>query len=282
MKGPNVDRDVVAGFGDEWTRFDQDGLKDSEADQIFQDYFSQFPWDLITAKSVGADFGCGSGRWAKLVAHRVGRLHCIDASHAALQVAKRNLAASPNCVFHCASVEEAPIAPQSLDFGYSLGVLHHTPDPAEALSACARFLKPGAPFLVYLYYRFDNRPRWFRMIWLCSEFLRSVVSRSPHFVRFVISQVLATFLYWPLARLSQALRAFGKDVSALPLSYYADKSFYVMRTDALDRFGTRLEHRFTRVEITEMMQRAGLERISFSDSAPFWCAVGYRSRQQLA
>ena len=51
-----------------------------------------------------------------------------------------------------------------------------------------------------------------------------------------------------------------------------------MRTDALDRFGTRLEKRFTRKEIAQMMKLAGLERIAFSDS-PCWCAMGYRKRQ---
>jgi len=50
-----------------------------------------------------------------------------------------------------------------------------------------------------------------------------------------------------------------------------------MRTDALDRFGTRLEQRFTRKEIKNMMQNAGLENIEFSNSKPFWVAVGYKS-----
>jgi hypothetical protein len=49
-----------------------------------------------------------------------------------------------------------------------------------------------------------------------------------------------------------------------------------MRTDALDRFGTSLEQRFTRAEIQRMMEAAGLERVSFRDGAPYWCAVGYR------
>ena len=47
-----------------------------------------------------------------------------------------------------------------------------------------------------------------------------------------------------------------------------------MRTDALDRFGTRLEQRFTKEEIHQMMLDAGLENIKFSDNIPFWCAVG--------
>ncbi len=50
-----------------------------------------------------------------------------------------------------------------------------------------------------------------------------------------------------------------------------------MRNDALDRLGTRLEHRFTRDEIDAMMRAAGLERVQFNDHAPYWCAVGYRA-----
>lgn len=48
-----------------------------------------------------------------------------------------------------------------------------------------------------------------------------------------------------------------------------------IRPDALDRFGTRLEQRFTAAEIREMMEQAGLDRIQFSEF-PYWCAVGYR------
>jgi len=51
-----------------------------------------------------------------------------------------------------------------------------------------------------------------------------------------------------------------------------------MRTDALDRFGTRLEQRFTQQQINSMMKHAGLENILFSSEVPFWCAVGYRKK----
>jgi hypothetical protein len=51
-----------------------------------------------------------------------------------------------------------------------------------------------------------------------------------------------------------------------------------MRTDALDRFGTRLEQRFTKKQIRTMMQDAGLAEISFSEENPYWVAVGYRKK----
>ena len=69
----------------------------------------------------------------------------------------------------------------------------------------------------------------------------------------------------------------GANVNSVPLSFYRHSSFYTMRTDARDRFGTPLEQRFTRREIFDMMQRAGLTDIRFSESEPFWCVVGLRS-----
>ena len=68
----------------------------------------------------------------------------------------------------------------------------------------------------------------------------------------------------------------GFDVANSPLSEYRWRSFYSMRNDALDRLGTRIEHRMTRAQIGLMMERAGLSEIRFSESAPFWCAVGRR------
>jgi len=76
----NLDVKTVSGFGDEWTRFDQTGLSEREREELFDRYFHIFPWQLLPADPVGFDLGCGSGRWASLVAPRVRRLHCIDAS----------------------------------------------------------------------------------------------------------------------------------------------------------------------------------------------------------
>jgi SAM-dependent methyltransferase len=273
MPVKNIDRQTVDGFGAEWTLFDQSVLsRDHVAD--FESYFHIFPWDSLPPQAVGFDLGCGSGRWARLVAPRVGTLHCIDPSPAALEVARRNLEGQPNCRLHLASVDDLPLADGSMDFGYALGVLHHVPDPAGGLRACVRKLKVGVPFLVYLYYAFDNRPMWFRLVWHLSNALRLAISRLPFFARYAVSQGLAVVIYWPLARLSLALERCGVGVDNLPLSGYRHKSFYTMRTDALDRFGTRLEHRFTAAQIRQMMTEAGLAEITFSASSPYWCAVG--------
>jgi ubiquinone/menaquinone biosynthesis C-methylase UbiE len=272
----NIDLQTVRDFGEEWGTYDQTALTRDELGRQFQSYFRIFPWNELPSGAVGFDLGCGSGRWAKCVAPRVGLLHCIDPSEKALEVAHRSLDGLDNCEFHAASVDAIPLDDASMDFGYSLGVLHHVPDTAAGISACAAKLKPGAPLLVYLYYAFDNRPAWYQALWRLSDSLRRVTCALPHPAKLAITLPIAALCYWPIARLALLLERAGVNVSNLPLSGYRDRSFYSMRTDALDRFGTRLEHRFTRRQIKAMMEAAGLERIQFSAELPFWCALGFR------
>jgi SAM-dependent methyltransferase len=270
------DDKTVAGFGYEWSKFDQAGAGEEELAALFNAYFQLFPWDALPPLAVGLDLGCGSGRWALFVADRTGMLLCVDPSGDAIKVACRNLHDRPQCRFIQSAAGELPLAAATLDFGYSLGVLHHTPDPQKALRDATAALKPGAPFLVYLYYALDGRPWWFRTIWRTSDLFRRLVSRSPTPLRYVISQILAVTVYWPMARLSASLEARGHNVASFPLSAYRDKSLYVMRTDALDRFGTRLEKRFTAAEVRDLMAGAGLERITVGRDFPYWCALGYQ------
>jgi ubiquinone/menaquinone biosynthesis C-methylase UbiE len=275
MADKNIDEFTVKGFGDEWERFDQSTLSSADSQRIFESYFSIFPLKELASDAVGFDLGCGSGRWAKLIAPLVGKLHCIDPS-SALEIAKRNLVDHTNCEFHSSGVDSITLDDGSMDFGYSLGVLHHIPDTQLAMTACVKKLKPGAPFLVYLYYAFDNKPLWFRAIWRMSEIARYLIARLPYGLRYFISQLIASLIYIPFAKTAYVLEKLGQDVSNIPLSAYRNLTFYSMRTDALDRFGTRLEQRFTKSQIQNMMEIAGLKDIVFSNQVPYWCAFGIR------
>src|SRR5687767_14407558 len=113
----NLDEQTVRGVGEEWTVYDECALDGGEQGDLFGHYFALFPWDRLPEGAQGFDLGCGTGRWAKLVAPRVGVLHCIDASAAALGVARRNLAGLEGCHFHAASVDRMPLLDGSMDFG---------------------------------------------------------------------------------------------------------------------------------------------------------------------
>jgi SAM-dependent methyltransferase len=274
LRSSNIDLHTVNGFGQEWAAFDQSQIE-GELSIVFDKYFSLVEWSSLPITPKILDVGCGSGRWARLVASRAGELHLLDPSTEALKTAQFNLKGHDNCVFHNVSTESLPGDDSSFDFIYSLGVLHHIPDTQSAIIDCVKKLKPGAPFLVYLYYRFDKK-WWFRSLWFVSNIFRSILSRCPFFLKKRLTDFIALLVYFPLARLAKLISRRGRDVSSFPLSFYRDSSLYTMRTDSLDRFGTRLEHRFTKIEVRRMLENAGLIDIRFRESEPFWCAIGHR------
>jgi len=62
----------------------------------------------------------------------------------------------------------------------------------------------------------------------------------------------------------------------IPLNDYSNKSFFIIRNDALDRFGTTLEQRFSKKQVIEMMENSGLKEIIVSNGSPFYHAIGKR------
>ena len=272
----NVDEIVIKHFGQEWTRFDQD-LSQSELKELAGNYFKIFPWEILPPGSVGFDMGCGSGRWASYVSTKVNKLICIDPSEEALIVAKKNLKNKKNCTFSIGSANLNNLEDNSMDFGYSLGVLHHIPDTLSALESCSKKLKKGAPFLVYLYYKFDNRGFIFKLIWRLSNLMRIIISRLPFPIKHFITDVLAIFIYFPLARLALIIEKLGVNSHSLPLSFYRALPLYTMRTDSLDRFGTPLEKRFTKKEIKDMMEKVDLLNVTFMEEEPYWVCLGYKN-----
>ena len=197
----NQDKKVIEEFGDEWTKFDHKGVNKEKLKESFEQYFSIFPWDLLSKDAVGFDMGCGTGRWAQFVAPRVKMLNCVEPSHA-INVAQTVLRDFDNIRYFNETTENCSLGPNSQDFGYCLGVLHHIPDTQKALEDCTRLLKSGAPILLYLYYSFENKPAWFRALWKLSDFVRRFVSSSPKPIKNMLSTFIAYCVYFPLVKLS--------------------------------------------------------------------------------
>jgi ubiquinone/menaquinone biosynthesis C-methylase UbiE len=262
----NIDVETVKGFGQEWSTFTQEGLSASEREEVFRKFFSLVDWSKKPEKAL--DMGCGSGRWDILVAPLVRELVAADASREALQVARRNVQA-PNVSFVESTPDTLPFPDAYFDLIFSVGVLHHVPDTEGAIHSLAKKLCHGGILLLYLYYAFDNRPAWFRAVWKVTDLVRRFISRLPFSLRYVLSQIIATCVYWPLARTAKYLPV----PDSWPLKFYANRSFCFMRTDALDRFGTKLEKRFTQKQITEMLESAGFTNIRFSDLEPYWVCI---------
>lgn len=275
--GPrNIDPDVVRTFGQEWEKFGN--LTPEETEKMGRQYFDIVPERVLNQAARCLDVGCGSGRWTRFVAPHVATVDAVDPRSAAY-VAAKACAGFPNVRVSVASADDLPFHDETFDFVFSLGVLHHVPDTAKALNAVTRKAKKGGHVLIYLYYALDGRPLWFRAIFAVSNFLRKRISKLPAKPKGFVCDLIAATVYYPIARFGALLGAIGvpkRFVELLPLSYYQHRTFFVMRNDSLDRFGTTLEQRFTKAQVVEMMTAAGLSHIAVSDGQPYWHAIGQK------
>jgi len=274
----NIEKKVIQDFGNEWDNFDQSTIKSIELKKAFDQYFKIFPQSYLNKKLEGFDMGCGSGRWSKIIAPKVKKLNCLDPSSKALSIAKKNLKKNKNIFYYNKGVNEKILKKNSQDFGYCLGVLHHINNTQKGINSCYEALKKNSPFLIYLYYRFDNKPLWFKLIWIFSDFFRKFIAYLPFSIKKIITFLIALLIYYPLSKFSKIFNKLGFNVSNFPLSDYRNKSFYFMATDSLDRFGTKLEKRFTKKEIKKMLYKAGFKDIKFSNSTPYWVAIAWKKK----
>ena len=271
----NKDEKVIEEFGEEWTKFDYSSIDTEKLKENFDQYFSIFPWGVLPKDAVGFDMGCGTGRWAQFVAPKVKTLNCVEPSDA-IYAAKKNLINNKNVTFRKETTENCSLGQGSQDFGYCLGVLHHIPNTQDALNDCTKLLKSGAPILLYLYYSFENKPLWFKALWKVSDYIRKFISISPKPIKHFLAALIALLVYFPLSRLAYMLEKIGLNVENIPLADYRKKPFYQCKNDSLDRFGTRLEKRYNKSQIIEMLTKAGCKGVKFSPNTPFWCCIAFK------
>ena len=269
----NLDQVTVDSFGEEWSKFNY--FDESEIENIGNEYFDIVDFSKFDGHSSALDVGCGSGRWSIYLSSKFTNVYAMDPSKAIYAAA--NLTKDiPGIHLIKASAENIPFEDETFDLVISLGVLHHIPDTQKALNSIVKKVNKGGQCLIYLYYALDNRSFFYKMIFYTSSFFRFFISKSPSFLKKIICDLIAIFVYLPFILLSKLVKTVlgEKWGNKIPLSYYSNKSFNVIRNDSLDRFGTPLEQRFSKVKIEEMMRKSGLHDIKFSNNQPFWHVIG--------
>lgn len=275
--GDHRDEATIRSFGEEWGKFNE--FDAAEIELAGNEYFDIVPPKLLGPDVVAMDLGCGSGRWTRYLSSRVGRIEAIDPSEAVIHAARTH-ADLDKVRWIQAGVDNIPFADGTFDLIVCLGVLHHVPDTPGAVRKAATKLRPGGHMLLYLYYALDGRGWMYRLLFRMSDLLRRSIHGLPGPVKRLVCDLIAYLVYLPLrslARIARSISGGGNWWVRLPLSHYHDKSMTVMRNDALDRFGTPLEQRFTKEEIRSMMTGAGLQDIRFSAKSPFWHAIGRKA-----
>lgn len=248
-----VDEQQYAGsFGFQWqvharTQLDTDESKRSEL--AFRKRTGFRPEDL--AGKLVLDVGCGMGRFADVAARWGAHVVAVDLSLAA-EVAARNLAGRQATIFQ-ADVFQLPFAPESFDFIYSIGVLHHTPDCERAFKMLPGLLKPGGRIAIWLYSRYNP---WYRM----SDAYRKVTRRMP-------PKLLHAVCYGvvPLYGVHQILKriplvgrpASGVLAYVIPMAFHPDRRWRIL--DTFDWYSPWYQSKHTYEEVFRWFESCGLE-----------------------
>lgn len=273
-KDYNRNDHVISHFSGEWKTFnylDADQLE--EVREQFGAYTRPLPKEVMGRSDlVIGDFGAGSGRWAHFLLNYAGQLWLVEPGIESFAILRERFNKNEKVHLLNETVSENSIPNESLDLAVSFGVLHHIPDTLRGIQDICKKMKPGGYFLCYLYYALENKPFIYRLIWRLSNRFRFFISKLPYAARRIVCELIAAVIYFPLARISKLLSKTGLNSQNIPLHHYQDMTFYVMRNDAYDRFGTSLEQRFTKEEITQMLGKAGfdLSTLIFSNDEPFW------------
>jgi ubiquinone/menaquinone biosynthesis C-methylase UbiE len=273
FEAENIDHSVVKSFGEEWKKFHD--FDDAEINRLGNMYFDIITEKMVNKNMYGLDIGCGTGRFTKFLLDKIGFMEAIDPSDA-IFTADQLIGKKENVRLSKASTDNIPFDDETFDFAMSIGVLHHIPDTQKAMNDCVKKVKVGGYFYTYLYYDLENKGFIFKLLLSVVTFIRQIVSSLPNKLKKIVCDLIAVFVYMPVILLGRLFKIIGLNQigDKLPLNIYHNQTFFVIRNDALDRFGTSLEQRFSKAQITEMMTNAGLTDIIIAETLPYWHAVG--------
>jgi SAM-dependent methyltransferase len=249
-----VDPENYAGsFGFQWQRYARTQFDDAESRESEKDFSRKT--GLTPAELQGKlvlDVGCGMGRFADVATRWGARVVGIDLS-AAAEVAASNLA-DREFVALQADVFSLPFAPESFDFIYSIGVLHHTPSCEQAVKALPQYLKPGGTLAVWLYSAYNQ---WYRF----SDFYRRYSSRmSPETLHGILRIVVPTVngvdgVLRAVPLVGRPLSGFLRHV--IPVNRNPNPRWRVL--DTFDWYSPKYQSKHTYEEVFRWFESCGLE-----------------------
>jgi 2-polyprenyl-6-hydroxyphenyl methylase/3-demethylubiquinone-9 3-methyltransferase len=137
------------------------------------------------------DVGCGGGILAEAMARRGARVTGIDLADKALSVAQLHLMESGVAVrYELASAEDYAAAHAGeFDVLTCMEMLEHVPDPASAVAACARLLRPGGRAF---FSTLNRNPKAYLFAVIGAEYVLKLLPKGTHdYARFIRPSELA-------------------------------------------------------------------------------------------
>jgi SAM-dependent methyltransferase/uncharacterized protein YbaR (Trm112 family) len=273
-------------FGAQWRTFAKTQLDgDAVADSRVR-WDSEIGWraDELRDKTV-IEFGSGAGRFVE-VASRLGAKLAVGMDITdAVDASQDNLGDRDNCFFVQADFFHSPLKPRFFDFGYSIGVLHHTPDPEGAFQHLVSSVSDHGSIGLSLYdISLFSRPNlnslriatielfWSLNMWRC-ELFRHFTTRLPPRVFLAYCRTVVPILHVlnkiPIVRYVRYL---------LPSTCYRSLPVEWSMVDTHDTYATKIVHQYRAKDVFQWFMRAGLFNTVVMNGRAGWVSlVGTRA-----
>lgn len=264
-------RATAENFGAQWQVFDE--LEEHHEGQ-FRDWIAPVTPEFIRGRTV-IEAGCGKGRHTRALARWGAReVVSVDLSEA-VEVAYRNTRNLPNVHIVQADIYRLPLRP-IFDYGLSVGVLHHLPDPAGGFAELVEHVRPGGAVSVWVYGRENNG--W--LVHLVNPWRQYVTSRLPPSILYYLSYLPASLVYvaakgvyGPLEQTRASRHLFYGDY----LGYIARFPFREIHNIVHDHLTAPVAFYLRRGEVDRWVRDARLERVEVAwHNQNSWRAFGFR------
>ena len=253
----SLEQKTARSFGYEWERF---SALCSAYRMNFLHYISPIAEDFFAGKAV-LDAGSGNGRHAYWTARFGARdVIAMDFGDAAF-VTQKNCADMPNVHVVQGDILHPPFKNGAFDYVFSIGVLHHLPDPEAGFRSLVPLVRLRGTLSIWVYGRANNISNVY-----IYETLRVLTRHIPHPSLYVLAYVPAfgvqcmNWLYLVCARMPLVRRI----AHHIPFSYYANFPFYVKVNDTFDVFSAPRSTYWRKKEIEAWYASAGFTNYAVS------------------
>ncbi|QDT27251.1 Ubiquinone biosynthesis O-methyltransferase [Gimesia panareensis] len=164
-----VDQEHLSSFGLQWNKYEV-----AHDDEDRATFSAKTGMELSELKGLKIlDAGCGGGRYCKVAAEAGGIVFGADHT-TAVEKAQKLCAHLDQVHLVQADLKHLPFEPESFDFVFSIGVMHHDKDTRAVFDAVARMVKPGGRYSVWLY----RKNQWWQE-WINTGLRKITTRMSP-------------------------------------------------------------------------------------------------------
>jgi SAM-dependent methyltransferase/uncharacterized protein YbaR (Trm112 family) len=242
-------------FAYEWEKFSE---MIKEWKENFDFYFQPLKNTDYLKDKIILEVGCGKGRHTFYASKLAKEIVAVDLGKA-VDVAFLNNKNLSNIYFVQADIYNLPFKNNFFDLVFSIGVLHHLPTPEQGFRKLVNVLKNSGDILIYVYHSFEKGTFKYYLL-KCANFFRQFTTKISHKILYALCYPVA-FLTFLIFILPQKIFFGRRKKSNWPFAGYVGYPFSVILNDTFDRFSAPIENRYSKEEILQWYQRAGLKDI---------------------